>query len=141
MPLGGRAVMTPHPGEAARLLSCSARDVTEALLLSAVKLQGKYGATVVCKSHCPVIAADGRTAISGAGTPALAKGGSGDTLTGIIAGLLAQLRDKPDACFEAARTACLWHGMAGRLAGRKAGVHSAMATDVIDSMGEAAAFC
>ncbi len=140
MTLGPRAVMTPHPAEAARLLSEAVAGVTEQPVAAATELHRRYGATVVLKSHCPVVLTGPRVTISAAGTPVLAKGGSGDVLTGILAGLLAQLREAPDACHRAAETACLWHGLAGRIAQRRAGLRSALATDVIESMGQAAAF-
>lgn len=136
MHLGERAVMTPHPGEAGRLLGMSAADVTFDPLGASFELQRRYGGTAVLKGAQTFIRGAGRTAINRVGSSALAKGGSGDALAGIIAGLMAQ---RPGgAPFDAARAACLWHGMAGRLAEQKHGKLSPLTEDVIYCMGEAA---
>lgn len=134
--LGERAVMTPHPGEAARLLGCEVREVTHNPLDAARRLQEAFGATVVLKGAASVIQDASQTSLNIIGSPALAKGGSGDALAGIIAGLLAQQPHKPP--FESARTACLWLGTAGQRAAGQYGVHSVLTGDVIACMKEAA---
>ena len=136
MHLGEKAVLTPHPGEAGRLLGLSAADVAFDPLAAAFELQRRYGGTVVLKGALTLIKSDNHTAINRVGSSALAKGGSGDALAGIIAGLLAQ--HPTGAPFDAARTACLWHGMAGRLAEQKYGKLSPLTEDVIGLLGEAA---
>lgn len=136
MRLGEKAVLTPHPGEAGRLLGLSAADIAYDPLSAAFELQRRYGGTAVLKGTLTFIRSNGQTAINRVGSSALAKGGSGDALAGIIAGLLAQ---NPDgAPFDAARTGCLWHGMAGRLAEEKFGKLSPLTEDVIRCMGEVA---
>ncbi|NLW21131.1 MAG: NAD(P)H-hydrate dehydratase [Clostridiales bacterium] len=135
-PLGPQAVMTPHPGEAARLLGCDTADITADPLAAASELQARYQCAVVLKGAATVIRDDRRVAVNLVGSPALAKGGSGDALAGIIAALMAQHR--PAGPFEAARTGCLWHGLAGRLAARRQGLLSTLTTDVIDCLGPAA---
>ena len=133
MELGERTVLTPHPGEAARLLGRSAAEVAEDPLAAAQALQERFGATVVLKGSVSVIRSPRHTALNLIGSPALAKGGSGDALTGVIAALLAQLPGQ--SAFECARTGCLWHGMAGREAARRMGVLAPLTSDVIQCLG------
>ncbi len=94
-------VLTPHPGEMARLCHSTVADVQRNRLESAQKFSSEYGVVLVLKGHRTIIASpDGRLAINSTGNPAMASGGTGDTLTGIITGLLAQ-------GFDAFRAACL----------------------------------
>ncbi len=132
--LGEKTIITPHIGEAGRLLSWPLQAVMASMPEAARILHGKYGCVVALKSHCSVITDGARTALNTVGSPALAKGGSGDALAGLMAGLLAQ--GMPP--FEAARTACLWLGKAGRMAEEKFGMHGALTTDVLSMLGEAA---
>ena len=133
MNLGEKAVMTPHPGEAARLLQCEINEVLTQPLEAAKQLQDKYGGTIILKGATSVIQDSRRTALNLVGSPALAKGGSGDALAGIIAALLAD--SMGDAPFEAARTACLWHGMAGKEAAKGMNERSVLTSDVIACLG------
>ena len=133
MNLGGKAVLTPHPGEAARLLDASPSDIVFDPLAAAFELQRRYGGTVVLKGANTFIRDARSTAINRVGSPALAKGGSGDALAGIIAALLAQ--QGKEAPIESAKTACLWHGMAGKAAQARLGVLSPLTGDVISSLG------
>lgn len=124
--LPDRIVLTPHPGEAARLLGCSIAEV-QANRFSAVRaLAQKYRAVVVLKGAGSLIAdPDGRIAVCPWGNPGMANGGMGDVLTGVIAGLLAQGLDAWDA-------ACLGvglHARAGDLAAR-AGERGLLASDL-----------
>ena len=132
--LGEKTIITPHIGEAGRLLSWPLQAVMASMPDAARILHGKYGCIVALKSHCSVITDGTRTALNTVGSPALAKGGSGDALAGLMAGLLAQ--GMPP--FEAARTACLWLGKAGCIAEEKFGVQGALTTDIISLLGEAA---
>jgi ADP-dependent NAD(P)H-hydrate dehydratase / NAD(P)H-hydrate epimerase len=94
-------VLTPHPGEMARLMACSKREVQVNRLEMAAQFSLKHNVTLVLKGHRTVIAApDGRLAINSSGNPAMASGGMGDALTGMIAGFLAQ-------GFEPFQAACL----------------------------------
>ena len=117
MKLGKNAVITPHPGEAARLLHCGTADILKDRLAAARKLSEKFGCTAVLKSDISVICSIGEDGpefmLNTVGSPALAKGGSGDALTGILAARFSQT-----FALEAAAQACLWHGMAG-LVGEK----------------------
>lgn len=123
---GGARIITPHPGEAGRLLGCTSADVQRDRLGAARRLAEQTGATVVLKgAHTVVHAADG-VAICPAGNPGMATAGSGDVLTGIIAALLARGLPAP----EAARAGVLWHARAGDRAARD-GAHHLLARDII----------
>jgi ADP-dependent NAD(P)H-hydrate dehydratase / NAD(P)H-hydrate epimerase len=94
-------ILTPHPGEMARLINDSTRVVQERRLDIASEFSQLCGVTVVLKGHRTIIAApDGRLAINSSGNSAMASGGMGDVLTGMIAGFLAQ-------GFEPFQAACL----------------------------------
>jgi NAD(P)H-hydrate epimerase len=89
--LGARAVLTPHPGELARLTRSSVAEVQTRRLVMARECAAAWGQTVVLKgSETVVAAADGRTLLSPFANPALATAGTGDVLAGTIAGLMAQ---------------------------------------------------
>jgi NAD(P)H-hydrate epimerase len=119
-------VMTPHPGEAARLLETSTADVQADRFAAARSLARKYGAVVVLKGGGSLVAdPEGRVAVCPWGNPGMASGGTGDVLTGVIAGLLAQGLTPWDA-------ACLGvglHARAGDLAAR-AGERGLLASDL-----------
>lgn len=102
-------VLTPHPGEMARICHCSVPDIQRNRIESASKFSKEFGVVLVLKGHRTIIAApDGRLAINSTGNPAMAAGGMGDTLTGIIAALLAQGLDP----FRAACIGVYTHGAA-----------------------------
>jgi len=108
--LKARAVLTPHPGEMARVLNSNIKAVQEDRVETSRKAARGWGQTVVLKgAHTVVAGADGLTRISPFAVPALATGGTGDVLTGIIAGLLAQGVEP----FEAASAGVYLHGRAG----------------------------
>ncbi|GBC93588.1 Bifunctional NAD(P)H-hydrate repair enzyme Nnr [bacterium HR15] len=90
VPLPPWTVLTPHPGEAARLLQIATHQVQEDRLNVAALLHERYGATIVLKGAYSVITDGSDTWIVPFAEPSLATGGSGDVLTGAIAGLLAQ---------------------------------------------------
>ncbi|MBR1607226.1 MAG: NAD(P)H-hydrate dehydratase [Clostridia bacterium] len=131
MMLGPNAVITPHAGEAARLLGWTIPRVTGDMPAAAEALRQKYGCNVILKSHVSVLcAANGTMAVNTAGSAALAKGGSGDALAGILVSLLGQGLD----FLPAMQAACLWLGLAGQRAGEKYGLRGALTGDVIDCM-------
>jgi len=131
-----RAVLTPHPGEAARLLGSSPRRIQEDRILAARQIAAKTGAVALLKGACSVIAdPDGRLAINPTGNPGMASGGTGDVLTGIIGALLAQGLQP----FEAASAGAWIHGRAGDIAKDRTGCISLKAGDLIDSLPEV--FC
>ena len=128
MAKGGRTlVLTPHPGEMARLTGISVAEVQANRLEVAQWFAQRFGVTLVLKGARSLVAhPDGRVAVNTTGNPGMAKGGSGDLLTGLIAGLLAQYPKEPARAVEAA---VYLHGLAGDLAVRKADEHTLLATD------------
>jgi ADP-dependent NAD(P)H-hydrate dehydratase / NAD(P)H-hydrate epimerase len=102
-------ILTPHPGEMARICGCSVPEVQQNRLEIAARFSAEYGVVLVLNGHRTVIAGpDGELAINSTGNPAMASGGMGDTLTGIIAGFLAQ----GFAPFKAACLGVFVHGAA-----------------------------
>ena len=124
----GRAiVLTPHPGEMARLAGKSVAEVQSNRLETARVFARDSGVTLVLKGSRTLIAhPDGRIAVNTSGNPGMAKGGSGDVLTGVIAGLLAQFPKDPSSSVDAA---VYLHGLAADFAVRDADVHTVLATD------------
>jgi NAD(P)H-hydrate epimerase len=89
-------VLTPHPGEMGRLLSIDTREVQHSRIKMALRVATQSLCTVVLKGHRTVIASShGYVWINTTGNPGMAKGGSGDVLSGVVAGLLAQLEHIP----------------------------------------------
>ena len=131
--LSSPSVLTPHPGEMARLVGVSTAQVQYARLEIAADKAREWGVTIVLKGAYTVIAEpDGRTSICPIALPALASGGTGDALTGVIAGFLAQGL----AIGDAARAGVYIHGAAGALAAGRNGNLSAgiLAGDVIENV-------
>lgn len=85
-----RWILTPHPGEAARLLNCSVADIEKDRVSAAKQLQQQYGGVIVLKGAGTLIASAQTIAYCTIGNPGMASGGMGDVLTGMIAGLVAQ---------------------------------------------------
>ncbi|KUM54651.1 hypothetical protein AR688_15310 [Rheinheimera sp. EpRS3] len=83
-------LLTPHPGEAARLLGCSSADIQHDRVAAVQQLQQRFGGTVLLKGHASLIAGPQQLARLDCGNPGMAIGGMGDVLSGIIAALLAQ---------------------------------------------------
>jgi NAD(P)H-hydrate epimerase len=124
-------VLTPHPGEMARLLGTTSAEVQAGRIACACRLAEECGAQVVLKGARTVIAApDGRFWVNATGTVAMATGGMGDVLTGLIGGLLAQGYEALDA----ALLATYWHGLAGELAAGRLAEVGVLACDVIESL-------
>ena len=120
-------VLTPHPGEMARLVGRTVAEVQANRLETARNFAQRMGVTLVLKGARTLIAhPDGRVAVNTSGNPGMAKGGSGDVLTGLIAGLLAQCPYDPMHAVEAA---VYLHGLAADLAVREADEHTLLATD------------
>jgi NAD(P)H-hydrate epimerase len=125
-----RWILTPHPGEAARLLGATSAAVQADRLGAARELQQRYGGTVVLKGAGSIVhAAAGVPGLCDRGNPGMAAGGMGDVLTGVIAGIAAQCGDA--AC--AARAGVFVHAQAGDLAARR-GERGLLATDVIEQV-------
>jgi len=132
---GRTVVLTPHPGEMARLVQTSVAEVQASRLEVAQSFARRAGVIVVLKGARTVIAhPDGRVAVNTSGNPAMAKGGSGDVLAGIIGALLAQYPEEPGRAVEAA---VYLHGLAADLALQDHEEHTLLATDVLNYLGEA----
>jgi NAD(P)H-hydrate epimerase len=131
-------VLTPHPGEMARLAGITAAEVQADRLGVARGFAQRVGVTLVLKGARTLIAhPDGRVAVNTTGNPGMAKGGSGDLLTGLVAGLLAQYPGEPARAVEAA---VYLHGLAGDLAVRTADEHTLLATDSLAQLSQAFRF-
>ncbi|MGH9629867.1 MAG: NAD(P)H-hydrate dehydratase, partial [Bryobacteraceae bacterium] len=137
---GGRLrVLTPHPGEMSRLTGKSVREVQEDRLRAAREYAASHGCILVLKGHRTVIAfPDGRAWVNPVDSPGMATGGTGDILTGLIAGFLAQFPEEPEAGILAA---VYLHGLAGILGARALGEKSLIATDVLTCLPEAIREC
>lgn len=121
-------VITPHPGEAARLLSCSITEIESNRLLAARNLVARYGGVVVLKGAGTLIASSkGEMAIADVGNPGMATGGMGDILAGIIGSLMAQ--NLP--LYDAACAGCIVHGAAADRLAKKQGMRGLLATDLL----------
>ncbi len=132
---GRTLVLTPHPGEMARLVGSSAAQVQADRLQTARTFAQRLGVTLVLKGARTLIAhPDGRVAVNTTGNPGMAKGGSGDLLTGLIAGLLAQYPEDPARAVEAA---VYLHGLAADIAVREADEHTVLATDSLAYLAQA----
>ena len=124
-------ILTPHPTEAARLLKTSTEEILENFEESAKKLSQKYNCVTVLKSHHTVVCSkELETYTNHTGNSSMAKAGSGDVLTGMIAGLLAQKLTPFDAC----KTGVYLHGLTGELASQKLTKYSVMAKDLIENI-------
>jgi NAD(P)H-hydrate epimerase len=135
----GFRVITPHPGEMARLLQRSIEEIQAERITSAKAYSAACGAVVVLKGYRTVIAfADGRVWINPTGSPALAKGGTGDVLTGLMAGMLAQWPNDREAAVLAA---VYLHGLAGQRAARAGFEACVLATDILQFLPEAMREC
>jgi ADP-dependent NAD(P)H-hydrate dehydratase / NAD(P)H-hydrate epimerase len=127
--MGRTVVLTPHPGEMARLADTSVAEIQANRLEIARGFAEKHGVTLVLKGWRTLIAhPDGRVAINTSGNPAMAKGGSGDMLTGVIAALLAQF---PGQAARAVEAAVFLHGLAADLAVRTVDEHTLLPTDTL----------
>jgi hydroxyethylthiazole kinase-like uncharacterized protein yjeF len=122
--------VTPHPGEMARLLGCTTAEVQAQRLEVAQRAAREWNAHVVLKGYRTVVTApDGRAFINPTGNPGMASGGTGDVLTGILAGLTAQF-----GVADWARVLSLGvylHGLAGDFAAAEVGEHSLVASDLV----------
>ncbi len=135
---GRLLVLTPHPGEMARLAGISIREVEADREGVARRFATTYHVTLVLKGWRTIIAhPDGGLALNTTGNPGMAKGGSGDILTGIVAALLAQYPEQPA---EAIETAIYLHGLAADFAVRWQDQHTLLAMDTVSHLHEAYRF-
>ncbi|MBL8254528.1 MAG: NAD(P)H-hydrate dehydratase, partial [Candidatus Competibacter sp.] len=122
-------ILTPHPGEAARLLKMTPAEVEADRFAAVEDLALRFGGVAVLKGAGSLIASktDGAVALCAAGNPGMASGGMGDVLTGVIAALVAQGLSP----FAAAKAGVYLHGQAGDLAARNGGERGLLATDLL----------
>ncbi|MDD6155348.1 MAG: NAD(P)H-hydrate dehydratase [Eubacteriales bacterium] len=128
----GNAVITPHAGEAARLIKCLGSDISVKDREKAVRfLASEYGVTAVLKGSGTLICDSSYPDVifrNTTGNPGMATAGSGDVLTGVITALSGQGYDVP----EAARAGVYLHGMAGDLAAADKGEYGTIASDILE---------
>jgi hydroxyethylthiazole kinase-like uncharacterized protein yjeF len=132
---GRTLVITPHPGEMARLAGCTIADVQKDRLGTARKFAREHELIVVLKGHRTlVVRPDGDAWVNTTGNAGMATGGTGDILTGMVAGMVAQ--HSKDA-FAAVLAAVHLHGLAGDVMRERVGEHSLVATDLLQGLPEA----
>ena len=128
-------VLTPHPGEMSRLAGISIKAVQADRLNVARKFSRDHGLVLVLKGNRTIIALpNGSAWVNPTGNPGMATGGTGDILTGMTAGILAQM---PNDYARAAIAAVYLHGLAGDVAAETMGEHSLVATDLLAGLPEA----
>ena len=124
-------VLTPHPGELARMLGSTADEVLARRFELVPELAARWGAVLVLKASPTLVGLpDGEVVVSPAGDDTLARGGTGDVLTGVVGSLLAQGCPAADA----ARLGVLVHGLAGDLAGSELGRRGARVPEIADNV-------
>ncbi len=131
----GTLVITPHPGEMARLVGSTIADVQKDRLGVARKFANEHALIVVLKGHRTlVVKPDGEAWVNTTGNPGMATGGTGDILTGMVAGMVGQ---HPKDAFGAVLAAVHLHGLAGDVMRESVGEHSLVATDLLRGLPEA----
>lgn len=123
---GGPRVLTPHPGEFARLIDGDTKSVQSDRENLAATFAAEHGLVLLLKGHRTIVTDGARVAVNQTGNAGMATGGCGDVLTGLIAALLAQKMDP----FDAAQFAAHLHGLAGDLAAEKLSRPGLIASDV-----------
>jgi len=121
-------ILTPHPGEFARLVGLTIPEVLKSRLELVPRFAREYGVILVLKGYRTLVGSpDGRTFINPTGNPGMATGGTGDVLSGMIGALLMQQRDP----LLAALAAVYLHGLSGDLASQRVGERAIVASDLI----------
>lgn len=132
---GRLLVITPHPGEMARLADCSTADVQKDRLGIARRFAQEHDLIIVLKGHRTlVVQQDGEAWVNTTGNPGMSTGGTGDILTGMVAGMIAQHPDRP---LLASCAAVHLHGLAGDVMLKSVGEYSMIATDLLQGLPEA----
>ncbi|MBE0448780.1 MAG: NAD(P)H-hydrate dehydratase [Actinobacteria bacterium] len=129
----GKTVITPHPGEMARLFSVATGDILDDPLGFAIRAREEFGVTTVLKGPRTIISGPGESTINMTGNPGLATAGTGDVLTGFIAALVAQGLD----VYNASSVAVYLHGLSADIAAEDISEYCLVASDVIDFLPEA----
>jgi NAD(P)H-hydrate epimerase len=128
-------VLTPHPGEMARLTGLDTAAIQRDRINVARSFARDHQLILVLKGDRTIVAnPEGEAWVNTTGNPGMATGGTGDILTGVVAGMLAQ---HPKRTFLAVLVAVYLHGLAGDVAEESTGEHSLVATDLITALPEA----
>ncbi len=133
-------VLTPHPGEMARLVGMTVKEVEADRVGLARRFATEHGVTLVLKGWRTLVAhPDGRIAVNTTGNPSMAKGGSGDILTGIVSAMLAQYAgaEGQEDVAQAVEAAVFLHGLAGDFACLAQDEHTVLATDTVGHLWQA----
>jgi ADP-dependent NAD(P)H-hydrate dehydratase len=120
-------ILTPHPGEFARLVGCDIPHVQANRRELAVNFAAEHGVVLVLKGFGTIVTDGKRVYVNATGNPGMATGGTGDVLTGLIAALLGQGL----TAFDATQLGVYWHGLAGDLARDEVGEVSLIASDLL----------
>lgn len=131
-PLPDGSIITPHPGEAARLLGCNSDEIQANRFAAATSLAQRFNAVVVLKGQGTIVATADQSMLCAAGNPGMASGGMGDVLSGILGSLLAQ--GLP--AWDAARLGTLLHSEAADRAAAEQGMASLLASDLFPALAE-----
>lgn len=135
---GHRHILTPHPGEMSRLTGKETADVQSDRIGTARDFAASLKVEVVLKGNRTLIASrDGQVLVNPTGSPAMSTGGTGDILTGMVAGLVAQFNDTEERSRAALAAAVYLHGLAGEIGARELGEKSLIATDLLRYLPEA----
>jgi hydroxyethylthiazole kinase-like uncharacterized protein yjeF len=137
---GRTLVITPHPGEMARLAGISIADVQKGRLGVARQFAREHELIVVLKGHRTlVVQPDGEAWVNTTGNPGMSTGGTGDILTGMVAAMLAQEKraQNPQTALLAVCAAVHLHGLAGDVMRDRVGEHSLVATDLLRGLPDA----
>lgn len=130
--LSGPYILTPHPAEFSRLTGLPVAEIQQNRAEVAASFAKTHGCVLVLKGKNTVVtSADGEIALNTTGCTALAKGGSGDVLAGVIASLLAQGHD----CLTAAKIGVYAHGLAGERLAERYGARGALPSDLPEEIG------
>jgi NAD(P)H-hydrate epimerase len=128
-----KVVVTPHPGEMARLLGISSAEVQQQRVDVAQKFAREFGVFVILKGHRTLIASPGgQVYVNPTGNPGMATGGSGDVLTGLVAGAIAQWSQ--GELQDVLSLAVYLHGLAGDLAADERGEQAVIASDILEAL-------
>ncbi len=135
-----RSIITPHPMELSRLLKVDIEKIQKNRVESAIIASKKYNCITVLKGHKSIITDGKKVYINTSGTNALAKAGSGDILTGLISGFLAQLeklnKNSQNNLLEACILGVFIHGLTGEVAAKSLSNYSVLASDLIKYIGQ-----
>jgi NAD(P)H-hydrate epimerase len=130
----GLRVLTPHPGEMSRLAGRGIAEIQADRIAAAHFFAASHKVVVVLKGERTLMGfPDGRVWINPTGSPAMAKGGTGDILTGMVSALIAQFPDEPDRAIAAA---VYLHSLAGEIAARHQAEQTVLATDLLNYLAE-----